>query len=150
MSDTLPVLGLMLGDCTGIGPEQSAKILAARGMSDVARLLVIGDRRVLELGARDAGVKLDIRVVKQPEDADWNSAAVQMIDLANIDPAAIKRGVISAESGRVTGETLKYMIELALQGRLDGITFAPLNTAAPHAGGRTYTDEHIVMARVHE
>src|SRR5947209_14797182 len=112
MSDTLPVLGLMLGDCTGIGPEQSAKILAARTTSDIARLLVIGDRRVLEMGARDAGVKLDIRVVKRPEDADGSSPEVQMIELGNIDPASIQRGAISAESGRLTGETLKYMIDL--------------------------------------
>jgi 4-hydroxythreonine-4-phosphate dehydrogenase len=138
----------MLGDCTGIGPEQSAKILASRGMDDVARLLVIGDRRVLEMGARDARVKLEIRPVKSPEDADWKSAAVQMIDLANIDPAAIRRGAISAESGRITGETLKYMIELALEGRLDGITFAPLNKAALHAGGWKYNDEHIMFARL--
>jgi 4-hydroxythreonine-4-phosphate dehydrogenase len=148
VSDSLPLVGLMLGDCTGIGPEQSAKILASRGMADTARLLVIGDRRVLELGARDAGVKLDVRVVKRPEDADWNSTAVQMIDLANIDPASIKRGAISPESGRITGETLKFMIDLALEGRLDGIVFAPLNKAALHAGGWKYNDEHIMFARL--
>jgi 4-hydroxythreonine-4-phosphate dehydrogenase len=148
MSTTLPLVGLMLGDCTGIGPEQSAKILSAGTMKDAARLLVVGDRRVLEMGARDAGVKLEVRTVKRPEDADWNSPAVQMIDLANIDPASIRRGAISAESGRVAGETLKYMIELALEGRLDGITFAPLNKAALHAGGWKYNDEHIMFARL--
>ena len=93
MSTTLPLVGLMLGDCAGIGPEQSAKILSAGTMKDAARLLVVGDRRVLAMGARDAGVKLDIRTVKRPEDADWNSPAVQMIDLANIDPASVKRGI---------------------------------------------------------
>jgi 4-hydroxy-L-threonine phosphate dehydrogenase PdxA len=148
MSNTLPLLGLMLGDCTGIGPEQSAKILASRGMKDVARLLVIGDRRVLEMGAHDAGVKLDVRIVKRPEDADWNSPAVQMIDLANLDPASVKRGEISAESGRVTGETLKHLIGLALENRVDGIVFAPLNKAALHAGGWKYNDEHIMFARL--
>ena len=138
----------MLGDCTGIGPEQSAKILSSGGMKDVARLLVVGDRRVLEMGARDAGVKLDIRVVKRPDDAEWNSGAVQLLDLANIDPATVKRGAISADSGRVTGETLKYMIDLALEDRIDGIVFAPLNKAALHAGGWKYNDEHIMFAKL--
>ena len=138
----------MLGDCTGIGPEQSAKILSSGGMKDVARLLVVGDRRVLEMGARDAGAKLDIRVVKRPEDAEWNSGAVQLLDLANIDPATLKRGAISADSGRVTGETLKYMIDLALENRIDGIVFAPLNKAALHAGGWKYNDEHIMFAKL--
>ena len=55
----LPVLGLMLGDCTGIGPEQCARVLADRRLADAARLLVVGDARVLEQGARDAGVMLE-------------------------------------------------------------------------------------------
>jgi 4-hydroxythreonine-4-phosphate dehydrogenase len=146
--NTLPLLGLMLGDCTGIGPEQCAKILSQRRMQDVARFVVVGDRRVLEMGARDAGVKLDIRVVREPEEADASSNAVQMIDLANVDPVKIPRGAVSPESGRVTGETLEYMIELALQDRLDGITFAPLNKAALHAGGWKYNDEHVMFARL--
>ena len=135
MSNDLPLLGLMLGDCTGIGPEQCAKVLAAGTIKDVARLRVIGDRRVLEMGARDAKVKLDFD-------------ALDMVDLANIDPSKIQRGAISAESGRVTGETLKHMIELALDGKLDGIVFAPLNKAALHAGGWKYNDEHIMFARL--
>jgi len=44
----LPLLGLMLGDCTGIGPEQCARVLADRRLADAARLLVVGDVRVLE------------------------------------------------------------------------------------------------------
>ena len=52
----VPLLGLMLGDATGIGPEQCARILADRRMATTARLLVVGDARVLEQGMRDAGV----------------------------------------------------------------------------------------------
>ena len=55
-SNALPVIGLMLGDVTGIGPEISARLLASGAMKAVARLVVIGDARVLELGMRDAGV----------------------------------------------------------------------------------------------
>src|SRR5438132_11666833 len=40
------------------------------------------------------------------------------------------------------------MIELALDGRLDGITFAPLNKAALHAGGWRFNDEHQMFAHL--
>ncbi len=56
-----PVLGLMLGDCTGIGPEQCARILSDGRLNDAARLVVVGDTRVLQQGARDAGVELCTR-----------------------------------------------------------------------------------------
>mgnify|MGYP002130451069 CR=1 FL=1 len=42
-----PVIGLMLGDATGIGPEISARLLASGVTGEVANVVVIGDRRVL-------------------------------------------------------------------------------------------------------
>ncbi len=145
---SLPLLGLMLGDCTGIGPEQCARVLADRRLADAARLLVIGDARVLAMGAKDAGVALRWKACATPEDVDWSSPEVPIIDLGNVDPARIERGKVSAESGRLTGETLKVMIDLALAGRLDGITFAPLNKAALHAGGWKFHDEHQMFAKL--
>jgi 4-hydroxythreonine-4-phosphate dehydrogenase len=144
----LPLLGLMLGDHTGIGAEQCARVLADRRLADVARLLVIGDARCLEQGARDAGVALAWRPHATPEAVDWSARETPVIDLGNLDPAAIARGAISAQSGRIAGETLKFMIDLALAGRLDGITFAPLNKAALHAGGWKFNDEHQMFANL--
>jgi 4-hydroxythreonine-4-phosphate dehydrogenase len=130
-----PLIGLMLGDPTGIGPEQCARVLADGRLGDAARLIVVGDARVLALGARDAGVTLDLA-----------RHGVELIDLRNMDPATLSRGAISADSGRVAGETLKVMIDMALDGKLDGICFAPLNKAALHAGGWKFNDEHQMFA----
>jgi 4-hydroxythreonine-4-phosphate dehydrogenase len=141
-----PVIGLMLGDATGIGPEISARLLASGVTGEVANVVVIGDRRVLELGMRDAGVKLSYRVHASVDSIRWPVEQLPVLDLGNIDPARFKRGESSAESGRLTGETLKYMIDLALAGKLDGICFAPLNKGALHAGGWHYHDEHQMFA----
>jgi 4-hydroxy-L-threonine phosphate dehydrogenase PdxA len=147
LSSELPVLGLMPGDVTGIGPEQCARILADRRMAGDANLLVVGDARVLALGARDAGVALDVRTYPDPESVDWSrKREIPMIDLGNLDPAKIARGAVSAESGRLTGDTLAFMVGLALAARIDGITFAPLNKAALHAGGWKFNDEHQMFA----
>jgi 4-hydroxythreonine-4-phosphate dehydrogenase len=142
----LPILGLMLGDMTGIGPEISVKLLAAGTLKDQARIAVIGDARVFELGCADAGVRPAWRRYASVAAVDWSSREIPLIDLGNIDPPTIKRGEISPESGRLTGETLKHMIELALDGQLDGVCFAPLNKAALHRGGWRYHDEHQMFA----
>jgi 4-hydroxy-L-threonine phosphate dehydrogenase PdxA len=107
---------------------------------------VIGDSRALDQGARDAGVELAWRAYGNPEEVDWSAREVPLVDLGNLDPSRISRGAISADSGRIAGETLKYMIDLALEGRLDGISFAPLNKAALHAGGWRFNDEHQMFA----
>jgi 4-hydroxythreonine-4-phosphate dehydrogenase len=142
----LPIIGLMLGDMTGIGPEISAKVLASGAMKPLARIAVIGDARVLELGCKDAGIKLAWRKYTDVSAIDWSRDEIPLIDLGNIDPSTIRRGEISPESGKLAGETLKYMIDLALGGKLDGISFAPLNKAALHRGGWKYHDEHQMFA----
>lgn len=144
----LPRVALLLGDCTGIGPEQCARILSDGRLNDAARLVVVGDARVLEQGMRDAGVALSWYAVSSAAEIDWSRGEVPVIDLKNINPADILRGAVSAESGRLTGETLAHAIEMARRGEVDAITFAPLNKAALHAGGWRYPDEHKMFAHL--
>jgi len=136
----------MLGDATGIGPEISVKLLSSGAAAPSARLAVIGDARVLELGMRDAGIEIPYQVHARLDDVSWPAEPVPVIDLANLDPACLTRGEISVESGRVCGETLKHMCDLALAGQLDGICFAPLNKAALHRGVGEFRDEHQMFA----
>ena len=141
-----PIIGLMLGDATGIGPEVCARLLASGAMNDIARLVVIGDERVLKLGMRDAGVELGYRSYVNLDDVRWPAEAVALVDLGNIDPGRFRRGEVSEDSGRLSGETLKYMIDLALSRRIDGICFAPLNKMALYRGGWKFHDEHQMFA----
>ena len=94
-SNALPVIGLMLGDVTGIGPEISARLLASGAMKAVARLVVIGDTRVLELGMRDAGVTVPYTVCHDFGEVKWPRDDVPLLDLGNIDPQQFKRGEAS-------------------------------------------------------
>jgi 4-hydroxythreonine-4-phosphate dehydrogenase len=144
--DTRPVLGLMLGDPTGIGPEISVKLLASGSVRDVARIVVVGDARVFALGCRDAGVEPAWRAVQDVAAVDWSRDEVPVLDLANIDPAHLRRRENSPVSGLFVGETLLHMTELAQQGRLEGITFAPVSKAALLQGGWKYPDEHQMFA----
>lgn len=144
--DDRPVLGLMLGDPTGIGPEISARLLAQGRLDDVARVAVIGDARVLETGLRDAGLQAAWRRYPDVAAIDWSRGEIPVVDLENADPARLVRGEVSAEAGRQVGETLKYMTQLAREGHIAGVCFAPLNKAALHRGGWQYADEHQMFA----
>jgi len=147
-ADTRPRIAFLLGDCTGIGPELCAKILHEGRMVEHARLVVVGDARVLEMGMRDAKVEFPWTRAAGISDIDWTADAVPVIDLGNIDPALFPQGVGSAESGRLTGETLAYAIKLAQRGEVEGITFAPLNKRAMYDGGWRFPDEHKMFANL--
>ena len=144
----LPTIGVMLGDVTGIGPEIAAKVLASGAISDQANLVVIGDARVLDLGIRDAGVTLPYTPYKSIDEVRFPRRDLPLVDLGNVDPAQFSRGEASPDSGRITGDTLKAMIDLALASKLDGISFAPLNKGAMHKGGWKFHDEHQMFAKL--
>ncbi|MBL0425974.1 4-hydroxythreonine-4-phosphate dehydrogenase PdxA [Ramlibacter alkalitolerans] len=144
--DALPVIGLMPGDMTGIGPEITAKLLASGRLREVARVVVIGDARVFELGCREAGVQPAWCTHASVDAIHWSRPGIPVLDLGNVDPATLPRRENSAESGRLAGETLLHMTQLAQQGSLDAVSFAPLSKAALHAGGWKYPDEHQMFA----
>lgn len=144
--DPRPLLGLMPGDVTGIGPEISARLLASGRLRDTARIAVIGDARVFELGCRDAGIAPDWRRYTSVEAIDWSRSDIPVVDLGNTDPARIPRRQNSADAGRLAGETLHHMTELARTGAIEGVCFAPLSKAALHQGGWKYPDEHQMFA----
>jgi 4-hydroxythreonine-4-phosphate dehydrogenase len=146
--EELPVIGLIPGDCTGIGSEQTARILADGNLTSVARLVVIGDARVLEMGMAHAGVKLNVKRVASPARATFENGVVPLVDLGNIDPSRFPLGKANAESGRLTGDTLARAIDFAKAGELDAITFAPLNKRAMFDGGWKFPDEHKMFAHL--
>ncbi len=141
-----PVIGLTLGDPTGIGAEIVARVVQEKLLPAEADVILIGDRRQLAQGEADIGARLDVRVVPDVAAADFAAPGIPMLDLANMDPAAIPRGKVSPEAGRLTGETLQQAIRLGQAGLLDAITFAPLNKQALHSGGWRYLDEHKMFA----
>lgn len=143
---TLPRIGFMLGDVTGIGPEIAAKLLASGKPFELAETIIIGDRRVLELGMRNAGVKFAYSTYNNIDDIQWPRKDYPLLDLGNTDPAKFPQGVSSDESGRLSGDTLKAMIDFAQAGKLDGICFAPLNKGAMNKGGWKFNDEHQMFA----
>jgi 4-hydroxythreonine-4-phosphate dehydrogenase len=146
--NALPRIGFMLGDVTGIGPEIAAKLLASGKIQEFANVVIIGDRRVLKLGMRNAGVKVPHTVIGRIDEAQFPRNDFPLIDLGNVDPAQIPQGAASDESGKLCGDTLKYMIDLALAGKLDGICFAPLNKGAMNRGGWKFNDEHQMFAKL--
>lgn len=145
-ADGPPLIGLMLGDACGIGPEVAVKAVASGAVGDRARVAIVGDVRVLEQGMRDAGLRFDYEAYKGLDDVTWPRRSVPVVDLANMDPDRLVRSRVSSESGRVSGETIKHMIGLAQAGALDAICYASLNKAALHRGGWRFPDEAHMFA----
>ena len=84
--DGKPVIAVAMGDPAGISPELTAKVVALDEVRAAARLLVVGDRRLFDEGARIAGLKPDIKTVAPETVVAPDDRGPIFIDLANLDP----------------------------------------------------------------
>jgi 4-hydroxy-L-threonine phosphate dehydrogenase PdxA len=91
-TETRPVIALAMGDPAGISPELTARIIALPEIREAAHLVVIGDRRILEDGAKEAG--LDLNLASAPLDSFEQAGKDRhvFIDLAHLNPADVVRG----------------------------------------------------------
>ena len=142
-----PVLAVAIGDPAGIGPELAAKVAADREVTDAARLIVIGDARVLARGAEQAGVALDLDARREGDDLTPGDRPV-LIDLGHCDPDSIRLGVAAKEGGAFALRNFRTAIELAAAGTADAVCFTPFNKAAMRMEHASYDDEIGYTAEV--
>ena len=141
-----PKVGLLSGDPTGIGPELVAKLLAGHDVQAHADLVVIGDRRVLDMGQKIAGASLAVRALRGVEEVRFGDGTIQLLDFPGVSPEEFTLGQLSAKAGKSVLEVLAFTLDQAKAGRIDAVVFAPLNKQAMHLGGSPFPDELHFMA----
>jgi 4-hydroxythreonine-4-phosphate dehydrogenase len=121
-----PVIALAMGDPCGISPELTAKVLALDEVREAASVVVIGDRRVFDQGARVAGLA--------PSFDDF-------VDLKHLDPATIERGVASKEGGASALANYRHALRMVAEGKARAVCFTPFNKHAMRLAEASYEDE---------
>ena len=120
-----PVIALAMGDPAGISPELTAKAAALDEVRAAARVVVIGDRRLFDDGARVGGV----------------SPQVEFHDLQNLDPKSIERGVATRAGGESAQANYRHALRMVVEGQADAVCFTPFNKQAMRMAEPTYDDE---------
>ena len=143
-----PVLGITMGDPAGIGPEIAAKALAEPEVRDKARPLVIGDARVVASAARVAHVNQEVRAIARVSEATFGPDRIEVLDLANADPASFALGRVSAVCGRAAYEYIERGVRLAQEGAIAGIVTAPVNKEALAAAGVRHSGHTEILAEL--
>lgn len=136
-----PVIGVLLGDPTGIGPEILAKLLTQTELYDLAQIVIIGDKRIFEMGQQIAGVEFSFPVVKDIAEASFDSGQPVILDYPTIAPEEVTYKQVNAKAGKAVYETLSFTIELSLNRKIDGFMFAPLQKEAMSLGGNPFDSE---------
>ncbi len=139
-----PCLAHAIGCPAGVAPELSARILADKEITSAARIIVIGDARVLARGAKVSGVTLDIATIGANDPLPHDDKPV-LIDLKHLDPATIPVGQLAKPSGDFAMANFRKALALANAGIVDAVTFSPFNKASMRLSHPAYEDEVVFM-----
>jgi 4-hydroxythreonine-4-phosphate dehydrogenase len=129
-----------MGDPAGISPELAAKLLASDTVRSVAELVVFGDHRVLEAGAKVAGLPLDVDVVSSGAEVRHRGKPV-LIDLRTLDPTTIMLGQAAAAGGQFAIGNFLAALTYAASGNAGAVFFTPFNKKAMRLAHPSYDDE---------
>jgi 4-hydroxythreonine-4-phosphate dehydrogenase len=144
---SLPVIGITMGDASGIGPEVIMKSLGHADLYGWCRPLVIGDAGRLREAGRIVKSKVTVSAIETLSQAQFNSGIADCIDLKLI-PENLSWGLLSAISGDAAYQFVVRAVELAQKGEIDAICTAPLNKEALHAGGHIFPGHTELLAQL--
>ena len=130
-----PAIAITMGDPCGIGPEVVVKALADPRIYAACRPVVVGNAYAMQQAVSMTGLPLSINRTDDPTTAGENPAAVDVVDIGNLNPEDISVGQLSVACGKAAMEWVSKAGQLAMAGVVDGLATAPLNKEAASLAG---------------
>ena len=128
-----PLIAVTMGDPAGIGPEIVARTIDDKEIFNIARCIVIGDRKIMEKAIQIVGADLKIHVTENPAEGDYSEGVLNLIDLDNINMDQFEYGKVSAMCGQAAYDYIAKSIEITMSGQADAVASTPINKESLHA-----------------
>ncbi len=135
------MIALAMGDPSGVSPELTAKLVALEEVRNAAALVVIGDKRVFDEGAKIAHVTVDFTMIGANDPLPPAGDKPVFVDLQHLDPATIRRGEASKEGGAFALANYRHAVLRVKRGEASAVTFTPFNKQAMRMADASYDDE---------
>lgn len=147
MNHMKPVIGITMGDASGIGPEIIVKALQSAQVYEQCKPVVIGDYKILERARNVVQAEVKIHKISQLSEALFQHGTIDCVDL-DILPEDLPFGQVSSEAGNAAFQFIKKAVELAKAKEIHAICTAPLNKEALHKGGHLYPGHTEILAEL--
>ncbi len=142
-----PILGITMGDPSGIGPEITVKAFYDKNIYEICRPVVIGDAATMEKALAIVGGNLHIKPVSAIGAASFIPGTMDVYDLKNVDQDELRLGVVSPMAGNAAFQAVTSAIDLAMKKKLDGTVTCPLNKEALNLAGHHFAGHTEIYAQ---
>jgi 4-hydroxythreonine-4-phosphate dehydrogenase len=135
--NTLPLVGITMGDPSGIGPEIIVKALGDSSMYDLCRPLVLGDGGILSRYLKKTPTNV-IRQISHPAQAQGKAGQIDLVSCSSLEGYRIVPGAPVVEGGRAMVDCIFRAVAFAKEGDIDAMVTCPISKALMQRAGHPF------------
>jgi 4-phospho-D-threonate 3-dehydrogenase / 4-phospho-D-erythronate 3-dehydrogenase len=143
-----PRIAVTLGDPAGVGPEIVAAACARPEVHQWCRPVIVGRPEILRRAATLRGVGGEVISVDAPDQVEPSPDRLVCLSCGSADAVNVKPGAIDARAGEAAFAAVVLAARLALDGKVDAITTAPLHKEAMQLAGHIYPGHTELLAEM--
>ncbi|MDO5026968.1 MAG: 4-hydroxythreonine-4-phosphate dehydrogenase PdxA [Tissierellia bacterium] len=130
-------IAITLGDPAGIGPEIVVKTFEKKDLYDMADMVLVGDRFVLEKALRVTNSNLKINEIDKVSDGKFEYGTIDLINLGIINEE-YEFGKVDAKCGYASYQYIMKAGQLAMEGQVESVSTSPINKESLRAADVPY------------
>ena len=135
---TLPIVGITMGDPTGIGPEIIVKALSMEEPFQACRPIVFGDQEVLSRAIEIQSLSTTLEITEKIPEDGYLSGKIFLLPVSRLDITSLRFGQPDRACGEAMVKYIEEAVKWATRGALDAITTCPINKQAMNAAGYSF------------
>ncbi|AKM12065.1 PdxA family dehydrogenase [Novosphingobium pentaromativorans] len=131
-----PVVGTMIGDPAGIGPEVTVKALADGSVHEVSIPVLLGSAAAVERALDMTGVRARVRRMRSFEQPSDDVGVIDVIDTGALPDGVLPLGVDTEVAGHATAQWLDELDALARDGSFAATVMGPISSGSLKMAGK--------------
>jgi 4-hydroxythreonine-4-phosphate dehydrogenase len=143
---SLPVIGITMGDPTGIGPEIIVKALSKKELFQACRPMVFGDREVLLRAAKMQALPVTVEVIDKIQEEGYLPQKIFLYPLSQLKATSLHFGKPDQKCGEAMVKYIEEAVRWARNDTLNAITTCPINKQAINAAGYRFSGHTELLA----
>jgi 4-hydroxythreonine-4-phosphate dehydrogenase len=145
---TLPIIGITMGDPTGIGPEILVKALSMEEPFRACRPVVFGDREALSRAIQIQNLSTTLEAIDQIPRDGYLPQKIFFFPLSQLEVASLRFGQPDRGCGEAMVKYIEEAVKRARNRELDAITTCPINKKAMNEAGYSFPGHTELLAHL--
>jgi len=144
----LPLIGITMGDPTGIGPEIIVKALSKKLLFQICRPVIFGDQGVLGKTIQKLGTDATVEVFKETPEKGYSPRKIFLLPLSHLTARSLRFGKPDRECGQAMVRYIEEAAQWVKKGKLDAMTTCPISKQAIRDAGYSFSGHTELLAHL--